>query len=237
MTAASISDVRLSRNPLFSFLDRQGPLLTAEQEQLLARKARRGCMRSRNELVERNLRLAIELARRSKPRDEHDLMDRIQAGSTGLIRAAEKFDPDRGFRFSTYATWWVRQAISREREHAPSEVDRDGERVLSLDVPLTADGTATRGDMLIDDAAEDPAEVAERMDLKEQIEQHLRTLAPPARHAVRLRFGLETGAPETIQSIAKHMRIDPLDARRVTFHALRELQAGAEVEAREAVLA
>jgi len=91
--------------------------------------------------------------------------------------------------------------------------------------------------MVIDDAADDPADIAERMDLKEQVEQHLRTLDAPARHAMRLRYGLETGAPGTIQSIAEHMRIDPLDARRVTFHALRELQARAEADQREAVLA
>ena len=233
MTTAAINHGGLSRNPLLSFLDRQGPLLTAEQEQLLARKARRGCARSREELVERNLRLVLDLARRSKPRDEHDLFDRIQSGSTGLIRAAEKFDPDKGFRFSTYATWWIRQAISRERtrsDDAPEEI-----QLVSLDAPAAVDSSASLGDLLEDEHAEDPALVVARQDMKEVIEQHLASLDPPLRRAVRLRYGLDTGAPETIQSIAAHLGVDANAARRFTFGGIRQLQR--EAADHEAVLA
>lgn len=222
MTTASISPSGLSRNPLLSFLDRQGPLLTAEQEQLLARKAQRGCRRSRNELVERNLRLVLDLARRSRPRDEHDLFDRIQAGSTGLIRAAEKFDPDKGFRFSTYATWWVRQAISRARERngdAPDDV-----QLLSLDAPATSESATTFGELFEDEHADDPEVEAEREDLKAVIERHLASLQPPTRRAVRLRYGLDTGAPETIQTIADELGVDALAARRLTLGGMRQLQ-------------
>ena len=233
MTAASIGHDGLSRNPLFSFLDRQGSLLTAEQEQLLARKARCGCARSRNELVERNLRLVLDMARKSRPRDEHDLFDRIQAGSAGLIRAAEKFDPDKGFRFSTYATWWVRQAISRERSKsgdAPDDV-----QVVSLDAPAAAESATSLGDLLEDEHADDPEAEAERQDLREMIEQHLASLQPPMRRAVRLRYGLDTGAPETIQSIADQLGVDALAARRFTFGGIRQLQR--EAADREEVLA
>lgn len=212
----------LSRNPLFSFLDRQGPLLTAEQEQLLARRAQGGCWRSRNELVERNLRLVVDLARRTRPRDEHDLLDRIQAGTTGLIRAAEKFDPSKGFRFSTYATWWVRQAIGRD--HEAISTGPDGSAVLSLDSPVRADGLTTLGELIEDEQAPDPLAEIEQMNLREQIEQHLRTLEPPMRRAVRLRYGLDTGAPETIQSIADHLGVDTLCARRLTARGIRALQ-------------
>lgn len=227
MTTASLNLGGLSRNPLLAFLDRQGPLLTAEQEQLLARKARHGCERSRNELVERNLRLVLDLARKSRPRDEHDLFDRIQAGSTGLIRAAEKFDPDKGFRFSTYATWWVRQAITRARERsgdAPDEV-----QLLSLDAPTAAESATSFGELLEDEHADDPEAIAEREDMKAVIERHLATLEPPTRRAVRLRYGLETGAPETIGRIASELGVDALAARRLTSRGVRQLQQEAEV--------
>lgn len=225
MTTAFISSDGLSRNPLFSFLDRQGPLLTTEQELFLARRTQRGCVRSRNELVERNLRLVLDLARKSRPRDEHDLFDRIQAGVAGLIRAAEKFDPDRGFRFSTYATWWVRQAISREREATPEPPD--GSSVVSLDVGVGENGTTTLGDLLEDEHADDPVAEAERRDMKEVIEQHLAMLEPPLRRAVRLRYGIDTGAPETIQTIATQLGVDVLEARRFTMRGIRQLQRDA----------
>jgi RNA polymerase sigma factor (sigma-70 family) len=231
MTTATITAGGLSRNPLLSFLDRQGPLLTAEQEQLLARKARRGCERARNELVERNLRLVLDLARKSRPRDEHDLFDRIQAGSTGLIRAAEKFDPDRGFRFSTYATWWVRQAITRARERdgaPPEEI-----QLLSLDAPAASDSVTSFGELLEDEHADDPEAAAEREDMKQVVERHLASLEPPTRRAVRLRYGLESGAPETMQRIAQALSVDALQARRLTARGLRQLQREAADEQSE----
>lgn len=233
MTATTATTGTLSRNPVFALLDRQGPLLTAEQERLLARKARRGCVRSRTELVERNLRLVLDLARRSRPRDEHDLMDRIQAGALGLMRAVDKFDPDKGFRLSTYATWWIKQAISRDHDksgHAP-----DGVKLVSLDAPVTGESTTGLGELLEDEHADDPAAEAERRDLKEVIERHLATLPPPTRRAVRLRYGLDTGAPETIQTIADQLGVDALKARRLTFDGIRQLQQHAAE--REEVLA
>jgi RNA polymerase primary sigma factor len=225
MTAASFGSDGLSRNPLLALLDRQGPLLSAERERLLARKARDGCTRSRTELIERNLRLVLDLARRTRPRDEHDLFDRIQAGSTGLIRAVDKFDPDKGFRFSTYATWWIKQAITRERTKggdAPDDV-----QVLSLDAPAADDSATPLSDLLEDVHAADPEAEVEQMDLREQIQQHLAMLEPPMRRAVRLRYGLDTGAPETIQSIASHLGVDALQARRLTFGGVRQLQRDA----------
>ena len=85
-------------------------LLTADQEKSLTRAARKGCQASRQRMIECNLRLVVRIARsyinRGLP-----LLDLIEEGNLGLIRAVEKFDPERGFRFSTYSTWWIRQSV------------------------------------------------------------------------------------------------------------------------------
>jgi RNA polymerase primary sigma factor len=88
------------------------PLLTAAQEMQLARRIITGDMEAQQRLVEANLRLVVSVAKRYNNHGV-SLLDLIQEGNLGLIRAAQKFDPVRGFRFSTYATWWIRQAISR----------------------------------------------------------------------------------------------------------------------------
>ncbi|MHB1632781.1 MAG: RNA polymerase sigma factor RpoS [Acidithiobacillus sp.] len=88
------------------------PLLTAEQEVTLGRRVQAGDQAARCTMIESNLRLVVKVARRYINRGL-PLLDLIEEGNLGLIRAVEKFDPERGFRFSTYATWWIRQNIER----------------------------------------------------------------------------------------------------------------------------
>lgn len=87
-------------------------LLDAAQEKMLARKCLAGCERSRARMIESNLRLVVKIARRYLNRGL-PLLDLVEEGNLGLMHAVEKFDPEKGFRFSTYATWWIRQNIER----------------------------------------------------------------------------------------------------------------------------
>jgi RNA polymerase nonessential primary-like sigma factor len=108
------SEVLRGADPVQLYLNEIGstPLLTAAEEILVARASLAGDEAARHRMINSNLRLVVMIAKRYTNRDL-PLLDLIEEGNLGLIRAVEKFDPERGFRFSTYATWWIRQSIER----------------------------------------------------------------------------------------------------------------------------
>ncbi|ACR70391.1 RNA polymerase sigma factor RpoS [Edwardsiella ictaluri] len=112
LLSQSVSQRVLDATQLYLSEIGYAPLLTAEEEVFFARRALRGDEASRKRMIESNLRLVVKISRRYSNRGLA-LLDLIEEGNLGLIRAVEKFDPERGFRFSTYATWWIRQTIER----------------------------------------------------------------------------------------------------------------------------
>ena len=134
------------------------PLLTADQEVYYARKFQKGCEASRHRMIESNLRLVVKISRRYVNRGL-ELLDLIEEGNLGLMRAVEKFDPELGYRFSTYATWWIRQTIERALMNQTRTIRLPVHVVKELNVYLRASRTLAQRL----DHAPTPEEIAEEV--------------------------------------------------------------------------
>ena len=149
-------------DPVKTYLKEIGrvPLLTAGQEMALAKAARAGDAEARRALSEANLRLVVSVAKRYAGRGL-PFLDLIQEGNLGLMKAAEKFEPERGFKFSTYATWWIRQAITR--------AIADQARTIRIPVHMveTINKVKKVSSQLLHENGHEPSaeEIAERLDM------------------------------------------------------------------------
>ena len=246
------------------------PRLTFDQEKELSVKALAGDRDAVNKLVECNLLLVVHVAKKyygcGLP-----LLDLIQEGNLGLIKAAEKYDGSKGFRFSTYATYWIRQAISRAlgdqsrtiripanivellgkikkvsaerlmatgKNPTPDEiaeilnVDVDkveialdmSQAVSSLDAPVDDDGETCVSDLVVDDTAENPLANLITEANKNIIDSVLSSLPAKEANVLRMRFGITTPKPMTLEEVGQYYGVTRERIRQLENKAIRKLR-------------
>ena len=237
-------------------LDGEEKITAAERRPL--RTAVREAEAARDRFIRANLRLVVSIARRYPLPPAMELLDLIQEGNLGLEHAVEKFDWRRGFKFSTYATFWIRQSIGRALDQKASLIrlpsdrsaslraalrhsggDSDGlddenawlQRIstpTSLDKNIGDEGDSTLVDLIGDDAPS-PEDHALESDRKEMIRGLLDRLDPRAQLAVARRFGLIDGESHSYREVGEELGVTAEAARRLVKRAVDELREDALV--------
>jgi RNA polymerase sigma factor (sigma-70 family) len=185
--------------------------LTATEEQRLALLVREGDREARNRMVEANVALVAHVARRLRPPGSTmPHADLVQEGVLGLMQAVERFDPERGNRFSTYAMWWIRGSILRALRSAPEPDSLTGDDGLQDDVPAEE---------------RDPLDGIARHDLRAGLPELLESLPGRGRRVVALRYGLDGCQPHSVAETARVLGTSQARVRRMEQHALARLRA------------
>jgi RNA polymerase primary sigma factor len=214
------------------------PLPTHEEQDELARLVATGDIEARNAMVTANLRLVVRWAKVYQGKGV-DLLDLIQEGAFGLTTAVEKYELERGFRFSTYATYWIRQSLQRAitkggrtiyipegqlyRQSESTEYADLPRVVTSLDIQTAEDGNGVLSDLIADDV-DGPDDIAERSFVREALHAAIDRVPEPGRSVIRLRFGLDGEPPASLNRIAEVVGIGTRAVRQAEHEAMSALR-------------
>jgi RNA polymerase primary sigma factor len=230
-------------NSLDLFLRQAGryPLLTKDEEVMLAKRIEAGDPLAKRRMIESNLRLVVSIAKQYRGQGV-PFLDLIQEGVLGLNRAVEKFDWRRDLKFSTYATWWIRQAVQRSIANSgrtirlPVHVSdrlRAIERARrSLEASLGREPSEEEiaRAMIADPDAGNPEELAETHLRHEKLREGLARLGDRKRRILEMRFGLDGQDPRNLEEIGRIVGLTRERVRQLEAEALRELAASADMQ-------
>jgi len=214
------------------------PLPTSEEQDEMARRVATGDAEARNAMVAANLRLVVRWAKAYQGQGV-DLLDLIQEGAFGLTKAVEKYDLELGFRFSTYATFWIRQSLQRaivkggrtiyvpegqlRKQLENADADDLPRVTASLDMPTGEDGSSALSDLIADDA-DGPDDIAGRTVVRDALHAAIDRVPEPGRSVIRLRFGLDGEPPASLDRIAKVVGLGRQMVRRAEYEAIAVLK-------------